>query len=48
MKKIIRSYDNYDDKEIEEAINNTYLATAIIEKMNKQQDEKNVKKKLYI
>jgi len=36
----IDAYDNYDDKEVEEAINNTYLATAIIERMNKSTNEK--------
>ena len=36
----IDAYDNYDDKEVEEAINNTYLATAIIEKINKATGEK--------
>ena len=39
-------YDNYDDKEIEEAINNTYMATAIIEKLNKITGEKVFKEEI--
>ena len=39
-------YDNYDNKEIEEAINNTYMATAIIEKLNKVTGEKVFKEEI--
>ena len=42
----ILDYDDYNDKEIEEAINNTFLATAIIEKINKQTGEKECKEEI--
>jgi hypothetical protein len=39
-------YDTYDNKEIEEAINNTYMATAIIEKVNKETGQKESKQEI--
>ena len=42
----VDAYENYDDKEIEEAISNTYMATAIIEKLNKETGQKESKEEV--
>ena len=40
------NYDNYDDKEIEEAISNTYMAMAMIEKVDTKTGEKICKEEM--
>ena len=40
------NYSTYDDKEIEEAINNTYMAMAMIEKVDKASGKKSCKEEM--
>ena len=40
------NYDNYDDKEIEEAISNTYIAMAMIEKLDSKTGKKICKEEM--
>ena len=42
----LNNYSTYDDKEIEEAINNTYMAMAIIEKVDKSSGKKICKEEM--
>jgi hypothetical protein len=42
----LENYDTYDDKEIEEAISNTYMAMAMIEKVDKNTGEKICKEEM--
>ena len=42
----LNTYESYDDKEIEEAINNTYMAMALIEKVDTKTGEKICKEEM--